>query len=358
VTRVLHVVQPLGGGVPRVAAALAHDQVARGWDVAVAGTRQPALDGLDVVEWRAARSPGPSVPAETRALAATVDAWRPDLVHLHSAKAGLAGRLALRGRRATVFQPHAWSWEAAGGPVRVASLAWERYAARWTDLFLCVGETERRAGEAAHVRGTFAVVPNGVDLDRFAPRPKGDARARLGWSDVPLVVCVGRLSRQKGQDVLLDAWPAVRARVPDAALVLVGDGPDAETLRARKVPGVVLVGERDDVPDWLAAADVVAMPSRWEGMSLAMLEAMACGRPLVASDVAGAEVVVGAVVPPDEPAPLADAIAALLEDPVRAEREGLEARAVVERDHDLRRSCAETAALYERVLSSRASGPL
>jgi glycosyltransferase involved in cell wall biosynthesis len=351
--RVLHVVQSRGGGVPRVVAALARDQAARGWEVAVAGEPQPALGGLDVVEWRSVRRP---VPTDAGALARVIVARRPLLVHLHSAKAGLAGRLALRGRRPTVFQPHAWSWEAATGPLHTASIAWERFAARWTDLFVCVGEAERRAGEEAGVRGSYAVVRNGVDLEAFAPQPRDEARARLGLPDTPLVVCVGRLSRQKGQDVLLDAWPLVRSRVPDARLALVGDGPDAEVLRARAAAGVQFAGTRDDVVDWFAAADVVALPSRWEGMSLAMLEAMACGRPLVASDVAGAEVVVGAVVPPEAPGPLADALVERLLDRPRAEREGRDARAVAERDHDVRRACDETAALYERVLSSRAAG--
>jgi glycosyltransferase involved in cell wall biosynthesis len=352
--RVLHVVQPSGGGAPQVAGALARDQLARGWGVAVAGRRQAAFDGLDVAEWQAVRAP---VPIEWRALARVIADTRPQLVHLHSAKAGLAGRLAVRGRLPTVFQPHGWSWEAATGALRTASVGWERFAARWTDLCLCVSEVERRHGETAGVRGRYAVVANGVDLEEFAPRSRDEARARLGLPEGPLVVCVGRLSRQKGQDVLLDAWPTVRQRVPDARLALVGDGPDIEALRARTSDGVEFTGARDDVSVWFAAADVVALPSRWEGMSLAMLEAMACGRPLVMTDVAGAEVAVGAIVPPEDPHALADAVVDRLVDPARAEREGREARAVVERDHDLRRVCDATALLYEHVLSSRGSGP-
>ena len=69
---------------------------------------------------------------EARALAGLIGSLAPDLVHLHSSKAGLAGRLALRGRRTTVFQPHAWSFEAVHGAVRAAGIAWERLAARWT----------------------------------------------------------------------------------------------------------------------------------------------------------------------------------------------------------------------------------
>ncbi len=88
--------------------------------------------------------------------------------------------------------------------------------------------------------------------------------------------------------MLLEAWPAVRARVPGARLVLVGDGPTEPELRAAAGEGVDLVGPRKDVPDWLAAADVVVAPSRWEGMALTLLEAMATGRSVVATEVAGA----------------------------------------------------------------------
>lgn len=73
---------------------------------------------------------------------------RPDVLHAHSAKAGLAGRLAVRGGVPTVFQPHAWSFDAVGGATAALALRWERFGARWADRVLCVSEAERRAGEA------------------------------------------------------------------------------------------------------------------------------------------------------------------------------------------------------------------
>ena len=208
---------------------------------------------------------------ETRALARLVAAADPELVHLHSAKAGLAGRAAVRGRRTTVFQPHAWSFEVSG-PQRRAALAWERFAARrWTDLVLCVSETERRRAEECGIRARFATVHNGIDLQRHSPAGEAErrlARARLGLGGHPLVLALGRLSEQKGQDVLLRAWPAVLERVPEAELLLVGEGPARAGLEAQGRPRVRFEGARTDVSAWLAAADVVAMPSRWEGFSL------------------------------------------------------------------------------------------
>jgi glycosyltransferase involved in cell wall biosynthesis len=251
----------------------------------------------------------------------------------------------VRGRRVTVFQPHAWSFAAVTGPVRRASLAWERLAARWADVVVSVSEGERADGVACGVAArSWAVVPNGADLARFVVADRAAARLRLGLPDAPLVVCVGRLSRQKGQDVLLAAWPSVD--VPGATLALVGDGPDAGSLSAAAGPGVRLVGRRDDVADWYAAADVVVVPSRWEGMALTALEALACGRPVVATDVAGMREIAGGVdvVPVEDPAALAVALGGRLRSPVPASV----ARAAAER-HDLKDSTASIRALYARL---------
>ena len=217
---------------------------------------------------------------------------RPDVVHLHSAKAGLAGRLVVRDRIPTVFQPHAWSFLAPRIGAQGASLRWERYAARWATELVCVSTTERQLGESLGVHAPTTVLPNGIDLTHYRPagaRDRVAARKALSLDDVPTLLCVGALTVQKGQQDLLADWPQMRARVPDAQLVLVGDGPDRRALErlAAGMKGVTFAGARSDVPTWLAAADVVVVPSRWEGMALVPLEAMACARSVVATDVNG-----------------------------------------------------------------------
>jgi glycosyltransferase involved in cell wall biosynthesis len=336
---VLHVAQPREGGVAGYVVGACLDQLARGWNVSVAcpdGGRLAddlARAGVPRLRWPAVRSPGPESGAEALRLRALIERSRPDVVHLHASKAGLVGRLGLRRRLPVLFQPHGWSWLAAEGALRTASLAWERAAARWTDLFLCVGEAEAEQGHAHAVRGRYAVVHNGVDLDRF--RPAGEdartaARARLGLpGKAPLAVCVGRVTRQKGQDVLLAAWPEIRRRCEDAWLALVGDGDLLPAIRTAAEPAVLLPGAVDDVRDWLAAADVVVLPSRWEGLSLTVLEAFAVGRSVVVGDVPGlADVVVpgvGARVAPDDPAALAEAVALRLVNRSLARTEGVAA---------------------------------
>lgn len=361
---ILHISQPVEGGVGRCVRELVADQLERGWAVTVAspgGDLEDAVRGLGAahVSWPAGRAPGPATAVETMRLRWLFAEHPFALIHLHSSKAGAAGRLALRGRLPTIFQPHGWSFYPLSGALRRAAIAWERIGARWAHAILCVSETERRRGEEAGIRARWEVVPNGIDPRALSPASEVDrvaARARLGLDRSPLVVCLGRICHAKGQDVLLDAWPRVLGRVPEARLALVGGGPDAAALQQRPAERVTFAGERTDAPDWLAAADVVAAPSRWEGMSFAMLETMASARSLVITDVPGARDALGdeaaAVVPLGDLRALAAAIIERLLDPALAAGEGAAARARVERSYDVRDSTDGVARLYARILGA------
>lgn len=194
---------------------------------------------------------------------------------------------------------------------------------------------------------------NGVDVGRFSPEVSGRAiRERHGFGDDPVVVCVGRLVRRKGQDVLVEAWPRVRAAVPDAHLLIVGGGPLhdelAEAAAAQPDGAVVLAGRVpwDELPDHHAAADVFAHPNRTrlagfdaEGFGVIFLEAQAVGRPVVAGDSGGSPEALrpgetGVLVDGADPAEVADAVVALLQDPDRARAMGRAGRAFVEAHHD------------------------
>jgi phosphatidylinositol alpha-1,6-mannosyltransferase len=189
-----------------------------------------------------------------------------------------------------------------------------------------------------------------VDVDRFTPTADGgEVRRRYGLGNAPVVVCVSRLVARKGQDVLVEGWPRVLARHPDARLLLVGTGP-AETSLRRAVANrglassVVFTGPVDagDLPAHYAAGDVFAMPCRTrragldvEGLGMVFLEAAACGRPVVAGTSGGApeavqDGVTGSVVEPRSPEAVADTIADLLGDPARAAAMGRAGRAWVE----------------------------
>ena len=318
---VLHVAQPVEDGVAMVVADLARRQVEAGWRVDVACPADGWLSGAVTAAgathrpWEAGRQPGPRVPLEARGVARVLRDVRPDVVHLHSSKAGLAGRLALRGRLPTVFSPHAWSFFHAEGVTGRAALAWERVAVRWADVVLCGSEDERRAGEQAGVHARYRVIANTSRITA-GDEDQRSARAALGLApDVPVVVCFGRYAHQKGQDVLLAAWPEVGRAVPDAVLVLVGGGPEEQHLRALAPSGVrfAAAGDRRNVVRWLLAADVLAFPSRWETLSLAVLEALELGRAVVVSDCSGMTEALaggpGTMVAGEDPHALAAAVA-------------------------------------------------
>lgn len=377
--RILHVTQPTTAGVAQVVADLTRAQQAAGHLVVVACPEDArfagrlADAGVSGARWAATRVPGPASAAQAHALRRIVTDVRPDLVHLHSSTAGLAGRLAVRGRIATVFQPHAWSFEAVGGRLGAATVGWERLAARWADRVLCVSQAEREVGAAHGIKARYAVVPNGVDTVRFQACSRPDARASAPVCAMvpplgPLVVCVGRLCRQKGQDVLLEAWPEVLRRVDGARLALVGDGPQAAVLARRladdpRLADVYMAGGTDDPRPWYHAADLVVLPSRWEAMALVPLEASACARVVVASDVVGVreslppEHVAWALSAPGDPHSLAEALVAALgrlaahpADRMRMER----AAARYARDHhDVARTAAQVSDLYHAILRER-----
>ncbi|MFI7354761.1 glycosyltransferase [Streptomyces avidinii] len=370
---VLHLVQPVDGGVARVVTDLVRAQTADGLRTVVGCPPGGPLGdfaraaGAEVLTWRAGRAPGPGLPAEIAGARQVLRQVRPDLLHAHSAKAGLAGRLAARGTVPTVFQPHAWSFDAVGGVTAALALRWERYGARWADRVLCVSEAERHAGESEGITARWSVIRNGVDLDHFRPggpdpeRDRARARAELPLpadfpADGPLAVCVGRICLQKGQDILLRAWPELLATVPGARLALVGDGPDTERLRRTAPPRVLFAGAATDIRPWLRAADLVVLPSRWEGMALAPLEAMACGRPVLVSDVSGARESLPpgqgrlCLVPPEDPTALAEALGRLLAEPRLLAELGEQARQHARTDFDVRRTTDAVTGLYHELL--------
>ncbi|MCY0939350.1 glycosyltransferase [Streptomyces sp. H34-S4] len=370
---VLHLVQPVDGGVARVVVDLVRAQSAAGLRTVVGCPRGGQLSdaareaGAEVLNWRAGRAPGPGLAAEVLGARRLIGRVRPDVLHAHSAKAGLAGRLAVRGTVPTVFQPHAWSFDAVGGATAALALRWERFGARWADRVLCVSEAERRTGESEGIAARWAVIRNGVDLGHFRPgdpdpvQDKARARAELplptGFQgDGPLAVCVGRLCQQKGQDILLRAWPELLGAVPGARLVLVGDGPDMERLRRGAPPSVYFAGAAFDIRPWLRAADLVVLPSRWEGMALAPLEAMACGRPVLVSDVSGARESLPpgqgrlCLVEPEDPAALAKALGGLLADPRLLAGLGEQAERHARMEFDVRRTTDAVTGLYHELL--------
>jgi glycosyltransferase involved in cell wall biosynthesis len=201
----------------------------------------------------------------------------------------------------------------------------ERIVARRADAVTCVsGDLAARMRRLGAAEAALAIVPA---PPARAPGREAVAAARsdLGGAGRPVVLAVGRLAAQKGFGTLLAAAASWQGRDPCPVLALVGAGPLEAVLRAQADAGGIRVrflGERGDVPALLAAADVVVVPSRWEGQPLIVQEALRAGRPLVASRTGGIPGLTGedaaVLVPPGDAAALAAAVLAVLDDPGRA----------------------------------------
>ncbi len=208
-------------------------------------------------------------------------------------------------------------------------------------------------------REKIEVVHYGLEGEDFASQAvPGRLRADLGLQDEPLIGFVGRMVAQKGVDVLLRAFVALRSTLPEAHLLLAGDGPQmaamlslARSLRLRKHH---FLGWRSDVADIMADIDVLAMPSRWEGFGLVALQATALARPVVASRVSALPEIVedhitGMLVPPEDPHALARALREVLSMPERGSALGRAGRERLAREFTLERMAESTARVYREV---------
>jgi glycosyltransferase involved in cell wall biosynthesis len=253
-------------------------------------------------------------------------------------------------------------------PKRAGYRASYRLGARLGDGFVAVSD-EVAAAIAREIRppvDRIATIANGVDTARYpASVDRTQVRAQLGVEDGrTLLLSVGKLMRQKGHAVLVDALSALDD--PDVLVVVAGDGELRQSLEARSAAAGVadrlrFLGSRRDVPELLAAADGFVLPSLWEGLPMALLEAMASGLPVLATDVSGTRQVVisgtsGLLVPPDDPAALAAGLRELLaiaRSPVRSSAMADAARSRVEEGYGVRQQAAAHAALYRSVLVRR-----
>jgi glycosyltransferase involved in cell wall biosynthesis len=276
--------------------------------------------------------------AALAALARLCRRERPAIVHTHTSKAGFLGRVAARvtGVPAVIHQPHGHIFYGYYGPRRTALfIALERAAARMSDRIITLTErgTEEHLAQGIGRRLQYVAVPSGVPTAVIRERaaPRASARTRLSIAPEDFVVAgLGRFVHVKGFDLLVAALPAVAAACPRARVLLIGDGPERSSLTALAeglgVGGRVhIVAAGPDVFDYLSAADVLAVPSRNEGMGRVIVEAMALGIPVVGAAVGGIPDVLvdgecGRIVPPDDADALGEALGAIGRDPMLREK--------------------------------------
>jgi glycosyltransferase involved in cell wall biosynthesis len=241
-----------------------------------------------------------------------------------------------------------------------------RLAGKWTDRTIAVSEPVRTmlCKQVGLEERKTVLILNGVDTAAVAHAGADvGARAELHLDGRPVIACVGRLVNAKGQRFLIEAMREVIVHFPNAVLLLVGEGPDQPTFEAQVQElglstHVRFVGRRDDVPGLLAESSVFVLPSFAEGIPLALIEAMAAGKPVVATAVPGNVDVVcndrlGVLVPPRDAHALAAAVCAVLADPARSAAMAAAGQAHVRAHFDIGRSIAATLALYDETLIER-----
>ena len=296
------------------------------------------------------------------AIAGHLRAHPPEVFHVHvgTGREDFDGaRVARAAGVPAVLQTQHYPWLMGSPKHRVPFF----HAIEPVDHLVTVSAGQRRTYERIGVPADrMTTVPNGI-RPRGAGPGRQAARAALGLDpDRPVVLTVGRLNVMKGHTHLLDAVPGLLRRFPDLAVVIVGQGHLEQALRAQAaalgVTGAVhLAGHRSDARMLLDAADVFVLPSRHEGMPLALLEAMDAGLPVVATRVIGSEEVVdegrtGLLVRPRDPAGLGTALGRLLADPALRAEYGRAGRQRFVEGFTAARMAEDTLAVYARVLST------
>jgi len=309
-----------------------------------------------------------------------IDELRPELVHTTLFEADIAGRLAATRRSVPVVSSVvnlAYTSDHRRAPglkphrvvlAQVADIGTARLVRRFhTNAASLVTPMSRRL---LVPRRRFEVIPRGRDdevLGTRSERRRADTRFSLELDDhVPVVLAAARHEYQKGLDVLLDATALIRRSHPNVMVLLAGrDGNRTAALRYQATRlgldgNVRFIGARDDVPDLLVAADVFVLPSRWEGLPGAVIEAIALETPVVATDlpgvreVLGSELLRGTVVPIGDAQALARRISATVEDPAAAASWTTAARARFLRRFTTRRIASEMVDFYARALDTSA----
>jgi glycosyltransferase involved in cell wall biosynthesis len=316
-------------------------------------------------------------PGDVRALRqilAVIRDVRPHIVHTHTAKAGFLGRAAARlgGVPIVVHTYHGHVLSGYYGPLMNQALRRMEQALAWTtDRLVAVSDRVRddlvRFGVARHDRIT--VIPLGLDLAPFleADRLRGEFRAEIGLpAGTPLVGIVGRIFPIKNHRLFLDAAARVGARHGDARFVVVGDGSLRPEIERRAIElgigaRVIFTGWRQDLARICADLDLLVVSSDNEGTPVSAIEAMAAGRPVVATRVGGLVDLIedgrtGRLVPPRDPAALAEAMGALIDDPAARAAMGEVARRSAAERFRAERLVEDVERLYDELVAERAVG--
>jgi glycosyltransferase involved in cell wall biosynthesis len=270
-----------------------------------------------------------------------------DIVHTHTSKPGFIGRLAARlsGVPLVFHTSHRFAFDIYTSKLKSRFFArLERLAGEWTDQLFVVSQQNLRLALNHKIipKSKISYIPNSIEWKRFAisEKVKLAKKTELGLAPESLVIgMVGRLSLPKLPGDFVQACALISERWPQARFLIIGDGPERSNIeflieRCGLKGKLLMTGFRQDIPELLSILDVFVLPTRWEGMSISLLEAMAAGKPIVTTDIeCNREVVkdgqTAVLVPPGKPTLLASAVERLLADREFATVIGARARQTV-----------------------------
>lgn len=299
------------------------------------------------------------------------------ILHMHGARAALFGRLAQSSiprakRPRSVYSIHGFAAPHYPAPRKQILLGIERLLEPYTDAWVCVSQAERQALLSSRTANPLKVqvIWNGIDASRFSPEraDRLEVKRELGLpADAYLVTTICRLFRPRDFGTLLTAFRSVVQAMSSAHLLIVGDGPlrteiENQVESLQLTSRVHLLGMRRDVPRLLQASDVLVLSSRgWEGLPLTVLEAMASGLPVIASDVGGTREALqdgetGYLYSPGDAVELSRLLLGLARDPALAAEMGCRGLARVQEVFSVERMVRETAALYRQLIEAQAGG--
>ena len=291
-------------------------------------------------------------------LTKTLRTLQPMIVHARnwgSTDAIIAARLA--GIRATIQGEHGWLIDDPEG-LNPKRLLFRRFLDYWTHEYTCVSQhLEQWLLKTVSVKKPVSQIYNGVDTRKFCPGEEGDAiRAQLALPENTFLVgVVGRLDPIKDHPTLFHAFTDIKKVNPDARLLVVGDGPERPHLESIAGNGIIFLGNRLDIPIILQALDVFILPSLNEGISNTILEAMAAGIPVIATDVGGnpelvADDVAGFLIPPQDASAMAAALLKYSNNPELRTRHGKHGRMRAIQHFSVEKMVASYESVYRRTL--------
>ena len=361
---------PIVGGAQRQLALVAPLLQDLGVDITVLTRRYPGLSKFEIIsDVQIVRLPAPGPKPVASVIFTLSCLWyllrlHPDIVHSYNLFSPLTTGLIYKRLRNIPLVVKVLRGGQLGDVVRLRSKTFSQhrisFMRRRVDAFVTIShEIDAELENLKMSQAQRVFIPNGVEIDRFQPISSPEKlalRRKLSLPAGPLVIYTGRFVQEKRLDNLLKAWDQLQPDYKDVTLLLVGDGDEAASLKASAGQSVLFPGQVDDVLPYLQAADVFVLPSATEGLSNALLEAMAVGLPVIATSVGGAPDLIkdgenGRLVPADDIGALRRALNTLLGDEDIRRSLGQSARQIIVDQYALQVVAERLRSLYDSILS-------